>query len=788
MDSTKKRIHCFTALLISACLLGGIASAETYYVASDGSNQNNGLSEQAPFATVAEGIKAAQDQDIVLLRRGDVFYESIKKVTAAITIGAYGDASQPRPILSGARPITGWSLWKNNIYVADLSDTIYALYADNEFMQLARYPNKGWIRQEQEGGVATRTVLAPSLLDHPRNAGDYWKDAIVVHKEWSWYIRRYKVTNYDASQGALTLHRNLKRNGGPGWKFFLMNHLPELDTIGECYFDLSAMKVYLRPPGDKDPNEILVEGVVEQKAADLNNPGITVQDIWIRHYRDYSFNLNKKAKITRCTFSGIGGVKGGKGLKAWANPNYDLNAKGSKITDCRFEGINGIAVAWKELDVANEQTEFVRDTFLNISMHPGYHETQYENLSHGAVVAFGGKDFAVRECVFDSICYSAFIPLDDRSIFERNIVRNAMYWLVDGGAVYVGGDSAIIRNNLIFDCRGKFELQGDNRQVNLAHGIWPEFLEQADGTFHSGMIIENNTVVNSGGYGIYLPNNYGAVVKNNVLFGNDNNQMRLGGHENRYVAKGVMQNHIIEDNVFCSDADSSQTFLFLTDWEQDYGLMRNNFFYNPYNDTNIFSWGSWGTKKIPLTFERFQATYPAWSDKSPVTLSPIRPANADIDDSTGLPVLFVNKTGQSKVFSLGSRKYLDIHGDTVSGSIQVEPFYSKVLIATENEAAGSIVDKVGFKNSPFTYSRDGRLMLRVTAPEQCAFVMEIHNSLGQLVRRAERNMGREETATITWDETSESMQRPANGFYFISVSFVGRNMIENAVWKTCVVR
>jgi PKD repeat protein len=72
-------------------------SGTTYYVASNGSDANNGTSTNTPFLTVEHGLTMAAANRSILLRRGDTFNEGplVASGTGPLIIGAYGAGNRP---------------------------------------------------------------------------------------------------------------------------------------------------------------------------------------------------------------------------------------------------------------------------------------------------------------------------------------------------------------------------------------------------------------------------------------------------------------------------------------------------------------------------------------------------------------------------------------------------------------------------------------------------------------------------------------------------------------------
>ena len=66
-----------------------------YYVSTFGSDENSGLSEDAPFATIKKAISVCADGDTVLLQRGCTFRGNVS-IDKAITLSAYGKGDKPK--------------------------------------------------------------------------------------------------------------------------------------------------------------------------------------------------------------------------------------------------------------------------------------------------------------------------------------------------------------------------------------------------------------------------------------------------------------------------------------------------------------------------------------------------------------------------------------------------------------------------------------------------------------------------------------------------------------------
>ncbi|HPT21338.1 MAG TPA: SwmB domain-containing protein, partial [Bacteroidales bacterium] len=99
------------------------ATGNDYYVSTAGNDQNNGLSPNTPWKTIARvNAFVFSPGDRVFFRRGDEWRESLQidesgTAGAMITFSAYGTGS--RPVFNGADFITGWSNAGNNVWTAN---------------------------------------------------------------------------------------------------------------------------------------------------------------------------------------------------------------------------------------------------------------------------------------------------------------------------------------------------------------------------------------------------------------------------------------------------------------------------------------------------------------------------------------------------------------------------------------------------------------------------------------------------------------------------------------------
>ncbi len=661
------------------------AFASAYHVSNDGDDSNDGRTPGTALRTLTEAAKRVERGDTILLRRGDVFRESVEIAVPDVEIGAYGPADRERPVVSGSVPITGWQPYKGSIYVAETDADVGYLFVNGRLMTIARYPNAGWLRtkawrEEQlpdEGGGRRRRrlgktfVTCPELADHPRNAQGYWVGANIRWRHHSWWYETRPVLEYDPA-GVLTLGDRSFEDMGPfdgdekGWGFYLDGKLDELDAPGEWYFDAEAGKVYLYPPDGADPGVLLVEGSVLSTGLKVQNSA--VRDVCFRHQRDVGLEIDGCCVVERCLFEGIGRDAtlsergaGGAGLHAASG------VRDARVRHNEFRDNLNHSIAWWQNPQGPGSSVIEHNVIVNSGTVPGYGGS---GSWHAVGILIGrGANVHVRHNRIDGTGYAGILLGSDGNAAEYNAIRNAMSTLNDGAGIYTNCSRSIIRHNVILDAKGGMESSGT--WPNISHGIWLEFLGE-----YRESIVEGNTCAGCGADGLFLTNNYECVVRDNVLYGNERYQLLLTGR-GESESEDVTQDHVIAGNVLYATRPPQKVLYF--DPRFDYGILKANSYFSPHTDEPIVAGLGWpgAGRETALTLASWQKDY-AWADREART-DPEAPADRGAADRSQL---FINDGASVKRIEL-DEVYRDLDGSPVEGSIELQPFSSRVLIRVE---------------------------------------------------------------------------------------------------------
>jgi subtilisin-like proprotein convertase family protein len=295
--------------------------AVSYYVATNGNNSAAGTIG-APWQTIQKAASTMVAGDTCLVRAG-TYRETVTPAnsgTAAnpITYQAY---SNEVVTISGADPVTNWTVYSGSIYVANMASNWFSratpgggtrlfdptvgnesdlILCDSQLMPLASWPNsspgcsnllditrppksritafvsKGTNAANWTLGVFEDTAL-PQLGDN-----GYVGSEIVLQpndQAWSWTFSGYISASTNRTGGGTTLTLKSPSSSGKddgqttyavNSRYWLWNKLQFLDTAGEWYHDKSAGKLYLWAPDGTSP-EGRVEARKRRFAFDLSN-------------------------------------------------------------------------------------------------------------------------------------------------------------------------------------------------------------------------------------------------------------------------------------------------------------------------------------------------------------------------------------------------------------------------------------------------------------------------------------------------------------------------------------
>jgi hypothetical protein len=218
-------------------------------------------------------------------------------------------------VISGSDAVSGWTQQSGNIWRSNVAGTVKYVFVNGELMTLARFPNTGWLRNDQGSG----TQIQDSELTQ---ANGYWNGATAVIRSSNWSYDAVTVSNH--ANGSITFPNIYFNLSNYEWGYFLCNKLSELDSPGEWFHDAANGHLYLWAPNNADPNTLNVEAAVREKGVTVfwQRQHVQISDLVFQHQRVCGVRNDGAAyvDITGCTFRELY-----QGISSYGNNNLYTN-------------------------------------------------------------------------------------------------------------------------------------------------------------------------------------------------------------------------------------------------------------------------------------------------------------------------------------------------------------------------------------------------------------------------------------------------------------------------------
>ena len=506
-----------------------VSGENTFYVSADGSDLNNGLSEQTALASVSKALDKVRMLTDAQKAKGTVIYikggeyavtksmeitEQHSSSDAPLFITAYGGdvifsasgsfskadmtlVSQDNTNFSDYIRISPQA--KDNLYYIDYSKLGIAgishdenIMFGNKPLCIARYPNAGYdaISEVIVGGYGKNCTWVPmdkrafSWVD-TGNIRVYGKFVY----EWSFEDSSISL---DKSGGQIQATKTLSYydapiakylKGGGASMYYYYNIFEELDTPGEWFADNTNQRLYIYP----------MEGSDNYYLSD-NNVNI--------------FNVSDAQNVV---FDGITINGANKGIEV-------VDSKNTVIQKCKISNTLSEAVYMDNTEKCGiiNSVIFGSDNAPNTVMVTQTAEKRKElrpsrNFIQNNIICNGNRAIVltstgsiVSHNLIQNTNNGAIVFHGAENIIEYNEISGAQQKVSDSGAIYTGVNFTIrnnhIRYNYIHDAR---------HNMMAARGIYID--DCNDNEYVYGNIIKNYQ------YGIFLHNGDGHVIKDNVV-------------------------------------------------------------------------------------------------------------------------------------------------------------------------------------------------------------------------------------------------------------------------------
>ncbi|SDX89365.1 Por secretion system C-terminal sorting domain-containing protein [Lutibacter oricola] len=283
-------------IYLSIILFSLNVSAENIYVATNGSDSNTGTIE-SPFKTFSKAISVMSAGDVCIIRGG--VYEEELLISKNGTAGNYltfKAADGETVDIKATKALSGWQVHSGSIYKVNVNMSIdsrfRAVYHNNEFMDLARWPNNTdnnrWTINctPVTGGDGTHFIAnnIPSID---------WTGGLVyylgAHSGASWTrtvtnssTTRIDFTEVDITKWPFSTHNPTTWRDYPGnnrGQLYLFNKLEALDYAREWFYDQDTQTLYFQTADGSIPANGTVEYAANKFAAQLTGDYIKLEGL-----------------------------------------------------------------------------------------------------------------------------------------------------------------------------------------------------------------------------------------------------------------------------------------------------------------------------------------------------------------------------------------------------------------------------------------------------------------------------------------------------------------------------
>jgi len=508
-------------------MVTSVLTASTYYVdATNGSDSDRtpaqAQSINSPWKTIQNAANHMTAGDTCLIRAG-TYRETVVvpvsgTVAAPITFRPYGTEDVN---ISGAEPITDWTLESTNIYRATNMPTGWSslgtgnqVFQDDVMKPEARWPNAGGSYPWQNSTIYPSPdwgyvdIAGYDANGHngwftdaglpARTGANYWAGARVhVMAGLGWTMTNSVVTS-SSNQTLVTDDANGTAINNwaaisTGNAYYLSGIKGEMDSDGEWFYDTTTSRLCFYSTTGAPSNV-----QVKTRPYDFNLSGHTF--ITLKNLRFSACNILADAASTSCVFDGL-------------DMKY-LNHSSATSGYCGLTLRTGCVLRNSELEFDSRGLVSLDGTDIRV-INNTLHDSGYEPSWTRMLEAVNGD--TNTNCARNLVSHNtlrdsgrSLVGFTGReSIIEYNDMSYAMKLTTDGGIYYAtnrAGGNTVFRYNLLHDSIGPI---GPTGPVSSIMGLYLD-------NVHNGWIIHHNIIWGIPGNAMHFGNrqNFNMVFNN----------------------------------------------------------------------------------------------------------------------------------------------------------------------------------------------------------------------------------------------------------------------------------
>jgi len=539
---TMKKLICLMIILaLLPCYVHaeGTTDVTVFYVATDGSDQNDG-SFQAPFATLQQAVsKAAGKENAIIKIRGGRYpmsaAVSLNSSHSGLTIESYRDE---KVVLSGAtvfsyskfKKVTDQTVLDRIIEQSGKDKVVYASLEDlgitdagtmkmqgfngsnrgyspilvweDTLMEYAKYPNQGYLYTEtiiksNDTSNKYNNLTANQYTvnsDRPKlwkEAKDIWSLGFLMH-DWADYTTPALVRE----DGSVITYAYSSHGAVENRRVRFFNLLEELDVPGEFYIDRENNIMYMIPPEGIAPEDTFHYTTASNRFFYVNRANhVTIQNLTMEGTLSNAiyFSGCDNAVVNNCEITAIGNTA--------VSFNSCLNSgiKNSYLHELSSCGVSFAYTSSRRTlkDINCFMTNCKMKTF-----------SQYKRTGMAGV----DVDAVGVTVSHNEFCDSPYIVMwyqANECIFEYNEFYNVCNDASDSGIIYSGRDWSTRGNHI------RYNYFHDSNAIQTTTGMKMQAVYLDD--MHSATRVYGNVFHNISAVALYGGGRYNTFENNLML-------------------------------------------------------------------------------------------------------------------------------------------------------------------------------------------------------------------------------------------------------------------------------
>jgi hypothetical protein len=366
------------------------------------------------------------------------------------------------------------------------STPVTELFFDGKAMQLARWPNSGFLTT----GKVTAGDKPAFEYDGDRPA--QWKEPgkawVFGYWAWDWAADTVAVSSIDPAAHTVTLAQGTSYGIQPGHRYFFLNVLEELDQPGEWYLDREKEIAYLYPASDPAKADVRLS-ILEAPMVQMDEvSNVTLQGLTFETSRGDGVVINggDHCLVAGCTIRDIAGtaviLNGGTGHGVLGCDLYTLGRGGTRVIGGDRKTLTPGGHFVENCDI-RDFSRLVR-TYAPAVFMDGCGNRIVHNLMHdspGHAMRIEGNDHVIEYNDVHDVVYES----DDQGGLDiwfnpsyRGLIMRYNYWHhigsgIPGGQAGIRLDDAIsgvhIYGNVFYKCSsaqfGGIQIHGGKENV-----------------------------------------------------------------------------------------------------------------------------------------------------------------------------------------------------------------------------------------------------------------------------------------------------------------------------------